>query len=75
MCVNACGCMSVRKYETVRCAEHRRGIGAGAPVGFRDVIEDETANLPFDIAWLIAHWNLYKDAQDWTSATRIQKGV
>jgi hypothetical protein len=32
--------------------------GSRAPVGFRDVVEDETTNLPFDIARLVADWNL-----------------
>jgi hypothetical protein len=36
-----------------------RNWGSRAPVGFRDVLEDETTDLPFDIARLVANWNLF----------------
>jgi hypothetical protein len=34
-----------------------------APVGFSDVIEDETTDLSFNIARLVADWNLYNTKQ------------
>ena len=50
--------------------------GTGAPVGLRDVLEDETTDLPFDIARLVADWNLYTKPKTKSSErARIEEGT
>jgi len=58
--MRVCGsrsCQDLRGYRIER--RYSR-----APVGFRDVIEDETANLPFDVARLVADRNLNEAAKE-----------
>ena len=41
------------------CGLYIKEWGTCAPVRFRNVLEDETTYLPFDITRLVANWNLY----------------
>jgi hypothetical protein len=56
-----CTCMYVCYVWEVKLsgsAGYEKGRRGRAPVGFRDVVEDESADLLFDITRLIADWDL-----------------
>lgn len=52
-------CMRVWGVRLSGRANHRKEWNTRVPVGFSDVVEDETPDLPLDIARLVADRNLF----------------
>ena len=57
-------CMRVCGARLSGRANHRKERKIHAPVRFRDVVEDKTTDLPFDIAWLVADRNLSQNNEN-----------